>query len=96
MRMTGVLIGDASICRKASATAVSSAVLFERVVAPKCSGSAGVTDTEPNSCVCVSVESGWSAGVGCAMCTPHPAEGDVPYLMLALTNEPSVYMSVRV
>ena len=27
---------------------------------------------------------------------PHPAVGDVPYLMLALTNDPSVYMSVRV
>ena len=55
MRMTGVLMGDASKCKKASATAVSSAVLFDRVVAPRCSGSAGVTETGPYSCVCVCV-----------------------------------------
>ena len=47
MRMVGVLIGEASTCRKASATAVSSAVLFDSVVAPKCNGSEGVTDTGP-------------------------------------------------
>ena len=94
--MIGVLIGDASTCRKASATAVSSAVLFDSVFAPICNGSDGVTDTGPYSCVCVSVASGWSCGVGCAMCTPQPAVGEVPYLMLALMKEPSVYMSVRV
>ena len=44
----------------------------------------------------MSVASWWSSGEGWQKCTPHPAVGDVPYRMLALTNDPSVYMSVRV
>ena len=47
MRMVGMLRVEASMCKKASATAVSSAVLLVSVVAPRCSGSAGVTDTGP-------------------------------------------------
>ena len=96
MRITGVLSGTARMCRDASATAVSSAVLFVRTVAPRCSGSEGVTDTGPKSCVCVSVDKGVSAGEGWVKCTPQPAVGEVPHLMLALINEPSVHMSVRV
>ena len=49
MRMVGVLRGEARMCRKASATAVSSAVLLVRTVAPRCSGSAGEVDTGPKS-----------------------------------------------
>ena len=47
MRIVGVLSGEASMCRKASATAVSSAVLFVSAVAPMWRGSDGVTDTGP-------------------------------------------------
>ena len=90
MRITGVLIGEASTCKKASATAVSSAVLLDSVVAPECKGSEGETETGPYSWVCVSVASGCCRGVGWVICTPHPAVGEVPYRMLAFTNEPSV------
>ena len=62
MRITGVLRGDARMCKNASAIAVSSAVLFVRTVAPRCSGSEGVTETGPKSCVCIVGEGGifWS------------------------------------
>ena len=64
MRIIGVLIGEASTCNKASATAVSSAVLLDSVVAPKCKGSEGETETGPYNWVCVcllrvGVAGGW-------------------------------------
>ena len=45
MRMVGVLIGVDMMCKKASATAVSSAVLLVKTVAPRCMGSEGVVIT---------------------------------------------------
>ena len=58
MRITGVLRGDVRMCKNASAIAVSSAVLFVRTVAPRCSGSEGVTETGPKSYVCIGGEEG--------------------------------------
>ena len=51
MRMIGVLVGEASKCIKASAIAVSFAVLLESMYAPKCSGSDGAVTTGPKSSV---------------------------------------------
>ena len=60
IRTIGVLRGVASMCRKASATAESSAVLLVSTVAPRWNGSAGVMDTGPYSWVCVLVAKGAS------------------------------------
>ena len=46
--------------------------------------------------MCGSRADGESSCVGCVTYTPHPAVGRVPYRMLPLMNDPSVYISVRV
>ena len=59
----GVLSGVDRMCRKASAMAESSAVLFVSTVAPISSGSAGAMETGPNSWVCVCVGGKWGVRV---------------------------------